>query len=98
MAGIVLKISKLIIDEHVADMLESLGYVFPEQLLNNLHAFDSYPLSNERIDSIIAGWDKLAPIDVKKSLNNKYTILNGRHRVCVSLIKEIDTIRCIVEE
>jgi len=79
---------QLLFDERVADMVEENGGEFPPSLLNNLFATESYPLDQERLDRVMAGYDTgLYPISVEKGMGDKYIVQNGRHRVAATILR-----------
>ena len=60
-------LSNLIFDERVADMVETNGMEFPETLLNNINAMDTFALVKKRLVRILCGYKTgLPPIKVKK--------------------------------
>ena len=90
-------LSNLKFDEKVADMVKAQGAEFPVHLLNNIYVVDTFKLNQTRLDRIIHGYTSgLPPIVVKKELGgDKYILLNGRHRVCATLLIGGSTIPCI---
>lgn len=91
----IIKISDLIFDEKVADMFEKYSnHTFPKKYINNLYFVDSFKLDKHRLDSVIKGYyTGLPPISVEQ-VNDKYILLNGRHRVTATILKNEDTIPC----
>jgi hypothetical protein len=87
-----LLVSDLLFDEKVADMVEKNGCTFPHKLLNCLYAQDTFHLDQKRLDSVMDGWKTgLPPVSVRKNMG-KYQVLNGRHRVAVTIMKGVDSI------
>ena len=94
-----IELSKILFDEKVADMVESNNSTFPPELLNNLFATSSFPLTQKRLCRVLEGYDiGLPPIFVKKSLGDKYTLQNGRHRVTAAILFGDSIIPSIVEK
>ena len=92
-----IELKKILFDEKVADMVESNNAVFPPELLNNIVATDSFPLSQQRLCRVLEGYDiGLPPISVEKSLGDKYTLQNGRHRVTAAILRGDSIIPSIV--
>lgn len=88
-----MRVKDLIIDERVADSVEARGGNI-DKYINNFEAMGSFPLSDERLDSIIRAVRegvKLPPIDVKK-VGRKYLVINGRHRIAVCILLGCDEI------
>jgi hypothetical protein len=86
-------VSELLFDEKIADIIEKNGYNFPYKLFDCLYEQDTFPLDQIRLDSIINGWEKgLPPVSVKKNNMGRYQLLNGRHRVAVTIMKSVDSI------
>jgi hypothetical protein len=95
----VIQFSDLKFDEKIADMLESMGKVFPETLLGNIYDAGTFKLDKERLDSVFKGYETgLPPITVKKNMYGKYTLVNGRHRVCAALYNNHLSAPFIVED
>lgn len=94
-------LTELLFDERVADMVEANGGEFPPSLFNNLFAIESYPLEQERLDRVMAGYDTgLPPIRVEKGMGGKYIVQNGRHRITATILRgdEIVPSRIVVEK
>lgn len=92
-------LSDLMFDERVADMIEKCGKVFPVSLINNIYDAGTFHLDQHRLTHILDGYDiGLPPISVKKTLGGKYEVLNGRHRVCATIIKGGSTVASLVHE
>ena len=88
-----IQLSDLCFDERVADMVEEYGAEFPSSLLNNIFSANTFKLDPKRLVSVMDGYDTgLPPIAVKKVIGGKYQVLNGRHRVCATIIKNGDTV------
>ena len=69
-------------------MVEENNGTFPVQLLKNINADGTFKLDQKRLDNILVGYDTgLPPIKVKKTLGGHFTVLNGRHRVCATILK-----------
>ena len=82
-------LSEIKFSERVADMIDDNGGTFPDNLLNNIYYDGSFKLDQGRLDSIMGGYYQgLPPISVKKELGGKYLLLNGRHRVCATIIRD----------
>ena len=89
-------INKLYFSERVADMVEANGKTFPDNLLNNIVEDGTFKLNQKRLDSILAGYDRgLPPIKVSNTSGSKLFVVNGRHRVCASIMKGAKTIPVI---
>lgn len=94
-----LKLSRIIFDEKVADMVESLRYKFPNYLYNNLMDMNTFSLSDDRFNRVLKGYKEgLPPIRVKKILGDKYMLIDGRHRVAVVIVLGGDSIPCKIIE
>jgi hypothetical protein len=88
-----LSLKNLIIDEHIADIVESNGKFFPDELFNNLSCENTFKLNQTRLDSILLGYyTGLPAISVKLELNGKFQVINGRHRVAATIIMNCDKI------
>ena len=88
------KLEDLVIDEWVADILESYGTTVGKYH-NNLMAFDTFPLSEDRLDDVLVAnlqHKALPPIRVRK-LHSKYIVLDGRHRIAAAILLEIPIIK-----
>ena len=91
-----INISKLVFDEKVADMVEKNGCSFPAKLLNNLCELNTFKLDQNKLDAVLTSQNKLRPIHVIEGLGGKYIVMNGRHRVCASIMNNLNTIECLV--
>ena len=82
-----LKLSRIIFDEKIADMVESLGDNFPKDLYNNLLDMNTFSLSDDRINRVLKGYKEgLQPVRVKKILGDKYMLIDGRHRMVAVIV------------
>ena len=94
-----LKLSCIIFDEKIADMIESLGKKVPDYLCNNLYDMDTFPLSDERFDLVLKGYKEgLPPVKVKKIVGGKYMLIDGRHRMTAVIVSGGDSIPCEIVE
>lgn len=94
-----LKLSCIIFDEKIADMIESLGDNLPEYLYNNLIDMNTFSLSDDRFNSVLKGYKEgLPPVRVKKILGDKYMLIDGRHRMTAVIILGGDSIPCKIIE
>lgn len=85
-------------DECIADMVEERKCKFPDNMLNNIYHAGTFKLDGDRLDRILSGYSiGLPPIQVKKEIG-KYYVVNGRHRVCATIIKGGDTVACKIVE
>ena len=90
-----LKLSCIIFDVKIADMIKSLGKNVPEYLYNNLIDMNTFPLSQNRFDNLMKSYKKgLPPIRVKKILGDKYMLIDGRHRMTAVIVAGGDSIPC----
>lgn len=81
-------IEKLLFSERVVDMVEANGGTFPKCLFNNIQDDGTFNLNQKRLDRIMSGYETgLPPIKVQKALGGFLTVLNGRHRVCATILK-----------
>ena len=82
-----LPIDQLIFSERVADMVEANGHKFPDKFLNNIEDDGTFKLNQKRLNSIMVGYNLgLPPVQVKEILGGKCIVLNGRHRVCATIL------------
>ena len=94
-----LKLSRIIFDEKIADMVESLGYKFPKDLYNNLLDMNTFSLSDDRFNRVLKGYKEgLPPVRVKKILGDKYMLIDGRHRMVAVIVLGGDSIPCKIIE
>ena len=94
-----LKLSRIIFDEKIADMVESLGDKFPKDLYNNLLDMNTFSLSDDRFNRILKGYKEgLPPVRVKKILGDKYMLIDGRHRMAAVIVLGGDSIPCKIIE
>lgn len=94
-----LKLSRIIFDEKIADMIESLGNNFPENLYNNLLDMNTFSLSSDIFNRVLRGYKEgLPPIRVKKILGDKYMLIDGRHRMAAVIVAGGDSIPCKIIE
>ena len=85
-------------DERVADMVEERKGNFPDKLLNNIYSSGSFKLDNSRLDRILEGYSTgLPPIQVVKEMS-KYVVMNGRHRVCATILNGGNKVACEIVE
>jgi len=90
-----LKLSDIIFDEKVCDMVESLETKLPTYLYNNLVDMNTFSLSDDRFDSVLRGYKEgLPPVRVQKILGGKYMLIDGRHRMAAVIVLEGDSIPC----
>ena len=88
-------LTDLFFDENVADMVEYQDCKFPTTLLNNIYSTGAFKLNQQRLDSLLSIYKTgLPPISVKKEFGEKYTVINGRHRICATIINGDNTIQC----
>lgn len=93
-----IRLTDLRFDERIADMIDERKGVFPDNLLGNLYSTGAFKLNGDRLDSVLKGYSTgLPPIQVKKELG-KYCVLNGRHRVCATVLMRGDAIPCEIVE
>jgi hypothetical protein len=91
---IMLPLTDLCFDERVADMVEDRMGKFPDNLLNNIYSTGAFKLDTTRLDRILSGYYRgLPPIKVVKDMD-KYTVMNGRHRVCATILNGGSTVAC----
>jgi hypothetical protein len=96
-SSINISLKDLIIDERIADMVETQGKTFPNYLLNNLQEMDTFKLNQERLQSIMESSPRtLPPIDVTQQ-GSKYMVQNGRHRVAVAILRGDSSIRAEIK-
>lgn len=94
-----LKLSRIIFDEKIADIVESLGYKFPNYLYNNLLDMNTFSLSDDRFNRVLKGYKEgLPPVRVKKILGDKYMLIDGRHRMAAVIVLGGDSIPCKIIE
>lgn len=94
-----LKLSRIIFDEKIIDMIEGLGHSFPKDLSNNFLDMNTFSLSDERLKSVLSVYNEgLPPIKVKKILGDKYMLIDGRHRMAAVILRGGDTINCKIIE
>jgi len=94
-----LKLSHIIFDEKIADMVESLGNSFPENLYNNLLDMNTFSLSDDRFNRVLRGYKEgLPPVKVKKILGDKYMLIDGRHRMAAVIVGGGDSIPCKIAD
>ena len=95
---IYIRIDNLHFDEYVADMVEKQQKKFPVKLLDNIFYSGGFKLNQDRLDRVLEGYIngiELPPIQVKKEFG-KYIVLDGRHRICASIIHDRETIKCVI--
>ena len=87
-------LSDLLFSERVADMVEECKGTFPDSLFGNIFDDGLFKLNKKRLDSVMNGYNtgELPPISVMQTLGGKYKVLNGRHRVCATILMDGDTI------
>ena len=94
-----LKLSDIIFDEKIADMIERLGNEFPKYLYNNLIDMNTFSLSYDRFNRVLTGYKEgLPPVRVKKILGDKYMLIDGRHRMAAVIVFGGDSIPCKIIE
>jgi len=94
-----LKLSRIIFDEKIIEMIESLGHNFPKDLCNNFLDMNTFPLSDERFKRVLSGYKEgLPPIRVKKILGDKYMLMDGRHRMAAVISRGGYSIPCKIIE
>jgi hypothetical protein len=82
-----LSLEDLIIDERIAEMMEQNKKTFPTYLNKNLYDRGTVLLTSNRLERILEGYKTgLPPIEVKPTLGGRYDVLNGRHRVCATIM------------
>ena len=82
----IIPIKDLIFSERVADAVEKYQE-FPEELMNNIHDDGTFALDQKSLNSVMVGYKNgLPPITVEKALGGKFTVLNGRYRVCATIL------------
>lgn len=90
-----LSLSELLIDEAIVDMVEANGFVFPDKLMKNVFE-GTYKLDQTRLGSVMKGYNiGIPPILVKKALNGKFTVVNGRHRITATILNRCDIVPSI---
>ena len=92
-----LNISNLLFDEKVENMVEENGCLFPTKLLNNIIESNTFKLNQDKLQNVL-NKNNIKPIYVIKGLGEKYIVMNGRHRVCASIMNKCDTIECFIVE
>ena len=95
----VVALKELLFDEYVADMVDAqYGKSFPDDLLPNIYSTDTFKLDQVRLNRILGGYTiGIPPIDVIRQLGGKYQVVNGRHRVCATILKGGTTIACRIK-
>jgi hypothetical protein len=91
-----LRLTQLIFDERVADMVEELGGVFPDVLLPCIEYRPTYKMSSGRVKEMLDTKCE-RPISVKQLCSGKYSVLNGRHRLTTAILQKQGSISAIVE-
>jgi len=79
-------ITHLQIDDNIYQMLRKRGYVFPENLKNNIELMTgTFGLNDYRLDCVLNAFDsgELPPIKVNKD----GVVVDGRHRLAASIIR-----------
>ena len=91
-----MKLTFLLFDERIVDMVEENKCIFPEKLLNNVVDMGTFKLNQQRLDSIMNAYNTgLPPIKIKLAIDI-YIVLNGRHRVCSVILNGGSSIPCII--
>ena len=91
----IIPLSSLIFDEKVADMVDQNNVTFPNYLMNNISSYPTFKLDQTRLNRVLDGYNIALPaIKVVRTLGGKYSVENGRHRVCATIIKGCDRIAC----
>jgi hypothetical protein len=86
-------ISNLLFDEKIADMVEKNGGTFSPRLFKCLYGSGTFHLEQKRLDRVISGWKTgLPPVSVKKHTHGRFQVINGRHRVCATILNGADTV------
>jgi hypothetical protein len=82
-----INISQLDLTEHISNMVKSNGGDMTPYECNVYMEMD-FPMDQGRLDSVISGLKegKTPPISVARQLGQRYSILNGRHRVAGSIL------------
>lgn len=82
----IISIKDLIFSESVADAVDNYQE-FPEELMNNIQDDGTFALDQKRLNSVMIGYQHgLPPVTVEKALGGKFTLLNGRHRLCAAIL------------
>lgn len=88
-----LTLASIRFDEKIADMVEKQGHVFPSALMNSIYSTETFKLDQGRLTRILDGYKTgLPPISVKKGLGDTFILVNGRHRICATIINGGDVI------
>lgn len=89
---VIVSISDLLIDINIINMVKKRGHK-PGKY--NVVINGTFPLTDDRLDSILRAI-VLPPIDIQKSKNGLYTILNGRHRVACNILQGKKDIEAVI--
>jgi hypothetical protein len=94
----IIPLSLLLFDEKVADMVEANKKEFPDYLLNNIVCQDTFKLNQGRLDSILDGYNTSLPAISVVRISGKFSVENGRHRVCATIMNGGTEIPCEIVE
>jgi hypothetical protein len=89
-------LSNLKFDERVSEMVEKQGVKFPYYLLNNIYNAGTFKLVQTRLDRILEGYEEGLPPVLVKEFGGKYIVLNGRHRICATILRNGNTVPCTI--
>lgn len=86
-------ITKIWIDFNIYKEIKNRRLEWPEIYEENIRNYNTFPLSKDRLESILTVYDDniLPPIKLKK-VNLMYEIIDGRHRLASAIIKNQPTI------
>jgi hypothetical protein len=94
-----ISLKQLRFDEKVADMVEANNSEFPSSLIDNIFSQDTFKLDQKRLNRILEGYDtSLPPIQVTREIGGKFSVANGRHRLCATIMKGGTEIPCEIVE
>lgn len=86
-------ITKLYFDNKVVDMVKINGGIFPEILIGNILTLNTFKLNQERLNSVFSVYETgLPPITVQKTNDGRIIVMNGRHRVCATILKGCESV------
>jgi hypothetical protein len=98
---IIVPINKIIIDEEIINFLEGEQIIIPEKYINNIQDCGTYKLAGgDRWKSIKKGYETGLPaisVRIKSCESDNFKVLNGRHRIALSIYKNLDFIPVIID-
>lgn len=94
-----IKLSDLWLDINILNMVQKQGFIFPEELEENLVNLGTFPLQQDRLERI-KKLESSIPISVQDKPFSQhhilYKVLDGRHRIANCILQGKKEIECIL--